>query len=132
MRSVFAISLLALTCACSQPASEGDQSPPDPATVAQHLTQPTTLEEAVGAYRATDKNGAVSIHTISADGTITVEVEGEEPITGQIRVEPGKLCYLIDENTDGRCWIQSEVDADGSWSSTADDGSVSFRIKRLS
>ena len=77
-----------------------------------------------GAYEVTYADGTTGTLTSTADNTFTA-TRGEETINGTVSETDGKVCFDIEgDDTEARCWTNSAVGEDGSWTSTADDGEV--------
>lgn len=95
---------------------------------------PEAAEEAVeevaesvvvpGTYEVTYPDGSVTTTTINDDGTFSgSNAEGEA--SGTVAEVDGKACFDVEGDDEGAvCWTAGEQGEDGSFTSTADDGTV--------
>lgn len=93
---------------------------------ARAISSPRSPNSAVvaGTYEVTWPDGATSVTTINEDGTFT-STQGEETASGTVTDVDGKACFDSDGDEEGAmCWTGGEPAEDGSFSSTADDGTV--------
>ena len=102
-------------------AAESEVAAGDPSTW-------STAEDAVGDYTLAYDDGTEGTLTISADGTSSGVIGGEEFTANFTVPEPGKLCYTDLSNADlavpPQCWVNSPANEDGSWGFTGDDGTT--------
>lgn len=114
---VIAASILALA-ACAKPAEE--------AAPAAEETAAPAANEGAGTFEVTYADGSVGSVTTTEDGKFTATL-GDQSGAGTVTETDGKICFDAegdDPEQPTRCWTNSEVGADGSWTSTADDGEV--------
>ena len=76
-----------------------------------------------GTYEMTRANGAKMTLTNNADGTYTM-VENGKTDKGTWRMDGSKSCYDLDGAEPEVCYTTSPVAADGSFTSTAPDGTA--------
>lgn len=117
-RFVFAASVLALA-ACAESATD------DAAPAVEEAAAPAA-NEGPGTFEVTYADGSVGSVTTTAEGTFTATL-GDQSASGTVTQADGKICFDAegdDPEQPTRCWTNSEIGADGSWTSTADDGEV--------
>lgn len=115
---VIAASVLALA-ACAEPATD------DAAPAVEEAAAPAA-NEGPGTFEVTYADGSVGSVTTTAEGTFTATL-GDQTAAGTVTQADGKICFDAegdDPEQPTRCWTNSEIGADGSWTSTADDGEV--------
>lgn len=115
---VIAASILALA-ACAKPAEEA-------APAAEEAAAAPAANEGPGTFEVTYADGSVGSVTTTAEGTFTATL-GDQNASGTVTQADGKICFDAegdDPEQPTRCWTNSEIGADGSWTSTADDGEV--------
>ncbi|WP_422061428.1 hypothetical protein [Sphingopyxis sp.] len=125
MKKFVLIAALAALAACSQKAEESKETAaapaeaaaPAPAAATDSGTQP-------GTYDVKMADGTTASTTINADGTyVDTDAKGKE-IKGQYATHDGKDCFDPDGDEMGMCWAVTKPGADGSFTATADDGTV--------
>lgn len=125
MKKFVLIAALAALAACSQKAEESKETAaapaeaaaPAPAAATDSGTQP-------GTYDVKMADGTMASTTINADGTyVDTDAKGKE-IKGQYATHDGKDCFDPDGDEMGMCWAVTKPGADGSFTATADDGTV--------
>ena len=90
---------------------------------------------APGLYEVGDETTAYGRTRLNADGTY-VDLDGETEVArGTWRSEGAQMCF--DPEGDGedeqeRCWTNEPAAQDGSFISTRDDGSQSYRVTPIS
>lgn len=124
MKRLIAVAGLAALAACSEPATE------EAAPVAEEAEAPAA-NEGPGTFEVTYADGSVGTVTTTEEGTFTATL-GDASMIGAVAQEDGKICFDPegdDPEQPTRCWTNSEVGEDGSWTSTADDGeTVTVRV----
>lgn len=115
---------LALAACAQEPAEEAAEEPAAveeeaPAMVAANGAGP-------GTYEVTAADGTVTTAILNADGTYTdMDAEGTVTEEGTWEVVDGKTCFTpTTEGGEAMCFTESEIAADGSFTATADDGTV--------
>ncbi len=125
MKKFVLIAALAALSACSQKAEESKETAaapaeaaaPAPAAAADSGTQP-------GTYDVKMADGTMAMTTINADGTyVDTDAKGKQ-VKGQYATHDGKDCFDPDGDEMGMCWAVTKPGADGSFTATADDGTV--------
>lgn len=112
--------------ACSQ-APEESEAVPSPEVAG--------FEAVPGTYGVGDETTIYVKTRLAEDGTY-VDMDDSGPVDGGTwRVDGAKMCF--DPEGDGedrqeRCWTNGPLDADGSFLSTRDDGSQSYRVTPIS
>lgn len=93
------------------------------------------FEAVPGTYGVGDETTIYAKTRLAADGTY-VDMDDSGPVDkGTWRADGATMCF--DPEGDGedrqeRCWINGPPDADGSFLSTRDDGSQSYRVTPIS
>lgn len=111
---------------CSQ-APEDSEALPSPEVAG--------FEAVPGTYGVGDETTIYAKTRLAADGTY-VDMDDSGPVDkGTWRADGATMCF--DPEGDGedrqeRCWINGPPDADGSFLSTRDDGSQSYRVTPIS
>jgi hypothetical protein len=123
MKKLVLIAAFSLLAACSQKAEEKKEVAAEPATeappapAADSGTQP-------GTYDVKMADGTMATTTINADGTyVDTDPKGKE-VKGLYASHDGKDCFDPEGDAPGMCWAVSKRGADGSFTATADDGTV--------
>lgn len=125
MKKFVLIAALAALSACSQKAEESKETTaapaeaaaPAPAAATDSGTQP-------GTYDVKMADGTMATTTINADGTyVDTDAKGKA-VKGQYATHDGKDCFDPDGDEMGMCWAVTKPGADGSFTATADDGTV--------
>jgi len=116
-------SILALA-ACSQPE--------EPAPIEEEVAEaPAAVDGGplAGSYNTVDADGQSAVWTLAEDGTFTLAAEGVDPVSGTYTNTTGEdgdtFCADPEGDEAGEtCWAISTPAEDGSWTATAEDGSV--------
>ncbi|MBL0916830.1 MAG: hypothetical protein IBJ13_15410 [Sphingopyxis sp.] len=123
MKKLAWIAAFSLLAACSQKAEETKEVAAEPAAeatpapAADSGTQP-------GTYDVKMADGSMATTTINADGTyVDTDPKGKE-VKGLYASHDGKDCFDPEGDEMGMCWAVSKPGADGSFTATADDGTV--------
>ncbi|MBN8846394.1 MAG: hypothetical protein J0H88_24440 [Sphingomonadales bacterium] len=123
MKKIVLIAALSMLAACSQKTEEKKEVAPEPAATAAPApaadsgTQP-------GTYDVKMADGTVTTTTINADGTyVDTDAKGKQ-VKGLYATHDGKDCFDPEGDEMGMCWAVSKPGADGSFTATADDGTV--------
>lgn len=126
MRTLFAITGMLALAACAEPADQA------PAPTEEETAEATTgVTIAPGLYAVGDETTEYGRTRLNEDGTY-VDLDGETEVGGGTwTASEGTMCF--DPEGDGedeqeRCWTNAAPDADGSFTSTRDDGSQSYRV----
>jgi len=82
-----------------------------------------------GSYNTVDADGQAAVWALAEDGTFTLSAEGVDPVSGTYTNTSGDegdtFCADPEGDDAGEtCWAISEPAEDGSWTATAEDGSV--------
>ncbi len=82
-----------------------------------------------GSYNTVDADGQSAVWTLAEDGTFTLAAEGVDPVSGTYTNTTGEdgdtFCADPEGDEAGEtCWAISTPAEDGSWTATAEDGSV--------
>ncbi len=117
MKKWIALISVAALAACAEaeaPAPEVDEAVEE---VAESAVIP-------GTYEVSWPDGTVTTTTITDDGTFET-TNGEESQSGTVVDMDGKACFDAEGDDEGAvCWTAGEQAEDGSFSSTADDGTI--------
>ena len=123
MKKLVLLAALTALSACSQKAEEKKEVAAEPtaeaapARAADSGTQP-------GTYDVKTADGTMAVTTINADGTyVDTDAKGQA-IKGQYATHDGKDCFDPEGDEMGMCWAVTKPEADGSFTATADDGTV--------
>ena len=123
MKKLALLAALTALSACSQKAEESKDSAAAltetaaPAAVAPAGTTP-------GSYDVKMADGTMASTVINADGTyVDTDPKGKE-VKGLYASHDGKDCFDPEGDALGMCWAVSKPGADGSFTATADDGTV--------
>jgi hypothetical protein len=126
--AIFAAGLIISACS-GNPNAEAGEAESGAAVEKTAAADPSTwtsVEQAVGTYALLYDDGTQGTLTLMADGTSTGIIGGEEFTASVAAAGPGKLCYTELSNdklpVPAQCWVSSAPRADGSWTSTGDDG----------
>ena len=95
-------------------------------------SEPTAFVMTPGAYEIVGDNVVYSRTDVMPDGTYVDSAEGKEIGRGTWSVSGAKSCF--DPEGDGpdqqeRCWTNSAPSADGSFTTTREDGSESYMVR---
>jgi len=125
MRKILISASILALAACSQ-AEE-----PAPVEEEEVVEAPAAIDGGplAGSYNTVDADGQSAIWELAEDGTFTLTAEGVDPVTGTYSNTSGDdgdtFCADPDGDEAGEtCWAISVPGEDGSWTATADDGSV--------
>ena len=133
MKTVLALTAatLALT-ACSQ-RSETVVEPTATTSAAGTTPSPVANQPATGSmagtYEATRPDGTRMTLTVKPDGSFTEVANGKE-LAGTWRMDGAKSCFDPAGDAPDVCYTNSAVAADGSFTSTAPDG-TSMTIRKI-
>ncbi|MCA0208086.1 MAG: hypothetical protein LCH74_03400 [Proteobacteria bacterium] len=123
MKKLALIAAISLLAACSQKSEEKKEVAAEPA--AEAAPAPTTDSGTQpGTYDVKMADGTMASTVINADGTyIDTDPKGKE-VKGLYASHDGKDCFDPEGDALGMCWAVSKRGADGSFTATADDGTV--------
>ena len=123
MKKLVLLAALTALSACSQKAEEKKETAAVPTAEATPVpaadsgTQP-------GTYDVKMADGTMAVTTINADGTyVDTDAKGKAS-KGQYATHDGKDCCDPEGDKMGMCWAVTKPEADGSFTATADDGTV--------
>lgn len=123
MKKIVLIAALSMLAACSQKTEEKKEVAAEPAAeatpapAANSGTQP-------GTYDVKMADGSMATTTINADGTyVDTDPKGKQ-VKGLYASHDGKDCFDPEGDEMGMCWAVTKPGADGSFTATADDGTV--------
>lgn len=123
MKKLVLIAAISLLAACSQKAEEKKEVAAEPAAeaapapTADSGTQP-------GTYDVKMADGTMATTTINADRTyVDTDPKGKQ-VKGLFANHDGKDCFDPEGDEMGMCWAKTEPGPDGSFTATADDGTV--------
>lgn len=126
------VMLGALAAGCGSETTADVEAP----TEAGEAPSPAAYVMGPGKYAIEGGDGTVYSQTVvNPDGTYAdLDAEGNEVGRGTWRDERGNACF--DPDGDGpeqqeRCWTNSALAEDGSFTSTRDDGSESYTIRPI-
>jgi len=82
-----------------------------------------------GSYNSVDGDGQTAVWALAEDGTFTLSAEGVDPVSGTYTNTSGDEgdTFCADPEGDDAaetCWAISTPAEDGSWTATAEDGTV--------
>ena len=124
MKKLVMLAALTMLSACSQKAEESKDAPAAPVETAAPapVANPGT---APGRYDVKMADGTVASTVINADGSYEdIDPKGKTVKKGKYTHKDGKDCFDPDGDEPGMCWSTSKPAADGSFTATADDGTV--------
>jgi len=117
MKKMIALASIAVLAACSQAETE---APAVEETVA--AVESAASEVTPGTYNVAWDDGTTSVFTLNEDGSYASTRDGESE-EGTSAIVDGKICFSPSvEGAETDCWSNSEVAADGSFTSVSDDG----------
>lgn len=129
MKKLVLFAALAALSACSQKTEEKQETPAAPVETAAPAPAPAPAADsgsgtAPGTYDVKMADGTVATTTINADGSyVDTDAKGKQ-VKGLYATHDGKDCFDPEGDTMGMCWAVSKPGADGSFTATADDGTV--------
>lgn len=123
MKKIVLLAALSMLAACSQKTEEKKETPAGP--VAETAPAPAADSgTAPGTYDVKMADGTMGTTTINADGTyVDTDAKGKQ-VKGLFAAHDGKDCFDPEGDEMGMCWAVSKPAADGSFTATADDGTV--------
>ncbi|KTE26287.1 MULTISPECIES: hypothetical protein [unclassified Sphingopyxis] len=123
MKKIVLLAALSMLAACSQKTEEKKETPAEP--VAEAAPAPAADSgTAPGTYDVKMADGTMGTTTINADGTyVDTDAKGKQ-VKGLFAAHDGKDCFDPEGDEMGMCWAVSKPAADGSFTATADDGTV--------
>lgn len=123
MKKIVLLAALSMLAACSQKTEEKKETPAEP--VAEATPAPAANSgTAPGTYDVKMADGTMGTTTINADGTyVDTDAKGKQ-VKGLFAAHDGKDCFDPEGDEMGMCWAVSKPAADGSFTATADDGTV--------
>jgi hypothetical protein len=123
MKKIVLLAALSMLAACSQKTEEKKETPAEP--VAETAPAPAADSgTAPGTYDVKMADGTMGTTTINADGTyVDTDAKGKQ-VKGLFATHDGKDCFDPEGDEMGMCWAVSKPAADGSFTATADDGTV--------
>lgn len=123
MKKIVLLAALSMLAACSQKTEGKKETPAEP--VAETAPAPAADSgTAPGTYDVKMADGTMGTTTINADGTyVDTDAKGKQ-VKGLFAAHDGKDCFDPEGDEMGMCWAVSKPAADGSFTATADDGTV--------
>ena len=123
MKKIVLLAALSMLAACSQKTEEKKETPAEP--VAEATPAPAADSgTAPGTYDVKMADGTMGTTTINADGTyVDTDAKGKQ-VKGLYATHDGKDCFDPEGDEMGMCWAVTKPGADGSFTATADDGTV--------
>ena len=123
MKKIVLLAALSMLAACSQKTEEKKETPAEP--VAEAAPAPAADSgTAPGTYDVKMADGTMGTTTINADGTyVDTDAKGKQ-VKGFYATHDGKDCFDPEGDEMGMCWAVSKPAADGSFTATADDGTI--------
>lgn len=123
MKKLVLLAALTALSACSQKAEEKKEIAAEPAAEAAPAPAADS-GTSPGTYDVKMADGTMATTTINADGTyVDTDAKGKA-IKGQYATHDGKDCFDPEGDEMGMCWAVTKPAADGSFTATADDGTV--------
>ena len=123
MKKIVLLAALSMLAACSQKTEEKKETPAEP--VAEATPAPAADSgTAPGTYDVKMADGTMGTTTINADGTYVDTDDKGKQVKGLFATHDGKDCFDPEGDEMGMCWAVSKPAADGSFTATADDGTV--------
>jgi hypothetical protein len=127
MKKIILLVALAALSACSQKTEEKAEpaaAPAETAAPAAAAGPAVASTTAPGTYDVKMADGTMATTVINADGTyVDTDAKGKQ-VKGQYATHDGKDCFDPEGDEMGMCWAVSKPGADGSFTATADDGTV--------
>lgn len=127
MKKLLILGTAIALASCGQKADTTAEPMPDAAATMAEGPSPMANQaptgNMAGTYEMTRANGASMTLTNNADGTYTM-VENGKTDTGAWRMDGEKSCYDLAGTEPEVCYTTSPVAADGSFTSTAPDGTI--------
>jgi len=127
MKKLVLLAALVAVSACSQKSEEKKDTaaaPAETAAPAAAAAPAVGSGTAPGTYDVKMADGTMATTTINADGTyVDTDAKGKL-IKGQYATHDGKDCFDPEGDEMGMCWAVTKPAADGSFTATADDGTV--------
>ena len=125
MKKWIALAGIAALAACQQAEA------PAPEAAEEAADTPMAIDGGplAGTYNAVDSEGTTAVWTLAEDGTFTLAAEGADPVAGTYTNTPNDdgATFCADpegDDTPEACWAIGKPGEDGSWTATAEDGSV--------
>ena len=123
MKKLVLLAALTALSACSQKTEKSKDTAAAPADTAA-LAPAAAAGTAPGSYDVKMADGTTASTTINADGTyVDTDAKGKQ-VKGLFATHDGKDCFDPEGDEMGMCWAVSKPAADGSFTATADDGTV--------
>ena len=126
MKKLVLLAALAAFSACSQKSEEkkDDAAAAAPTETAAPAAPAVGTGTAPGTYDVKMADGTMATTTINADGTyVDTDPKGKQ-VKGLYATHDGKDCFDPEGDKMGMCWAVTPPAADGSFTATADDGTV--------
>lgn len=127
MKKILLLAALAALSACSQKSEEKAEpaaATPTEAAAPAPAGPAVASTTAPGTYDVKLPDGTIATTVINADGTyVDTDPQGKQ-VKGQYATHDGKDCFDPEGDALGMCWAVTKPGADGSFTATADDGTV--------
>lgn len=119
--------LIVCASALALAACGGGEAEPEAMEAEGAMAEEATMEEAgavvPGEYSLVYGDGTEGSVTIGDDGTYS-GTAGDQATSGTVEDVDGKACFDPEGDAPAVCWTAGEPGEDGSFTSTADDGTV--------
>ena len=124
MKKLVLLAALTALSACSQKAEESKDAAAATPTETAAPAPAATSGTAPGSYDVKMADGKMASTVINADGTYVDTAPDGKEVKGLYASHDGKDCFDPEGDALGMCWAVSKPGADGSFTATADDGTV--------
>ena len=120
---------LAVLTACGQ--GQSSSEPTAQAAAAEPAPQPSSRAQP-GTYNVTESDGTKMTSVLAADHSYTNTVHGQKVEAGAWAIVGGRTCFTPSEGAGAvaRCYADSPIDKDGSFTATPDQGSP-ITVKKI-
>ncbi len=122
MKRIVLLAAVAALSACSQQAEETKETAAPAETTAP--AAPASTGTPPGDYEVKMADGTIASTTINSDGTYVNTDPKGKAVKGKLTHKDGKDCFDPDGDEAGACRSLSLTAADGSFTSTAPDGTA--------
>jgi len=131
MKKIVILGLVVGLAACGEP--EDTTATPEPEAEAEAVAGGMQIQP--GLYAVGDETTEYARTRLNEDGTYVDLAEGEEVGSGTWTTDGAVMCFDPEgegEDQEERCWTNGPADADGSFTSTRDDGSQTYMVTPIS
>ena len=133
MKKLALLAAVAALSACNEKAAE---APATDAATTEAMASPTaaatmTAAEMAGTYDVKMADGTMATTMINADGTYAdMDAAGKKTESGTVSMRDGQTCFDPEGDAKEVCFTDGPRAADGSWVSTAADGTKVTVMKK--